>query len=251
MINVKKRKEKRILFMILASLFFIMVSYFIISATISNYKNNKIPGTDNQNAEIPVKTSIEEGRDLIKELQELSNSYKDAKAWLKIPGTSIDSAIYQSDNNDRYLRNDKDNNQTRWGENFLDYRCDLSKIEESMQNIIIYGHNTEVDTRFTPLLNYTDIDFYNKHQYIEFATSTKNYKFQIFSVYKTTTDFYYIDTSFKDIESYGSFVNSLKEKSQIETNVNVSKDDTILTLSTCDYEINNGRFVVQAKLIKE
>lgn len=251
MINIKKRKERRILLVILISIFLLIVSYFIISASIINYNNRKLPGTVSENTEIPITFSTDEGRDLVNELQELSTTYKDVKAWLKIPGTSIDSAIFQSDNNDRYLRNDRDNNQTRWGENFLDYRCNLTKIEESMQNIIIYGHNTEVDTRFTPLFNYTDLEFYNKHQYIELATSTKNYKFQIFSVYKTTTDFYYIDTSFKDINSYEAFVNSLKSKSQIDTKVDISKDDTILTLSTCDYDVNNGRFVVQAKLIKE
>lgn len=251
MINIKKRKERKLVLVSLFTVFVIVVSYFIVSATIINYKK-KIPGSNEiTNTEIPVKFSYEENRDLCKELKDVSANYKDAKAWLKIPGTSIDSVIYQSTDNDRYLRNDKDNNQTRWGENFLDYRCNLSKINEPMQNIIIYGHNTEVDTRFTPLFNYLDYEYYTKHQYIELATYDKNYKFQIFSVYETTTDFYYIDTLFKDIDSYGEFVKSLKDQSQIDTKVEISKEDTILTLSTCDYSNTNGRFVVQAKLIKE
>ena len=37
----------------------------------------------------------------------------------------------------------------------------------------------------------------------------------------------------------------------INRNIEISKEDTILTLSTCDYSKTNGRFVVQAKLIKE
>ena len=34
------------------------------------------------------------------------------------------------------------------------------------------------------------------------------------------------------------------------TGVAVDSSDTILTLSTCDYSVDDGRFVIQAKLIK-
>ena len=120
-----------------------------------------------------------------------------------------------------------------------------------MQHYIIYGHNTEVDTRFTPLLNYKNKDFYKEHQLIELATEDGIYKFQIFSTYKTTTDFYYIETEFENKDGYGEFVKSIKEKSEFDTGIEVSKNDTILTLSTCDYSIKNGRYVVHAKLIEE
>ena len=248
MINLKKRRERRIKIVCAISLIFITISCVLIFTFFKNRDNNN---EENPLQEIPVTFSYEEGRNLKQELSSLKSEYGDVVAWLKIPGTSIDTPVFQSTDNERYLRNDRDNNQTRWGENFLDYRCNLENITESMQNIIIYGHNTEVDTRFTPLFNYIDLDFYTKHQYIELATTTKNYKFQIFSAYKTTTSFYYIDTGFKDITSYEEFVNSLAIKSDIKTGVSVSKEDTILTLSTCNYEIENGRFVVQAKLVEE
>ena len=34
------------------------------------------------------------------------------------------------------------------------------------------------------------------------------------------------------------------------TDIDVNSNDTILTLSTCDYSVDDGRFVVQAKLVK-
>lgn len=198
-----------------------------------------------------VQDSKAEGRDLVNELKSINKNYKEAVAWLKVLGTSIDSPIFQASDNDRYLRNDRENVTTRWGENFLDYTCNLKNIGKDMQHFVIYGHNTEVDTRFTPLLNYKNQDFYKEHQLIELATEDGIYKFQIFSAYKTTTDFYYIETEFENKEEYGNFVNSLKEKSEYDTNIEVTSDDTILTLSTCDYSIKNGRYVVHAKLIKE
>lgn len=246
MINLKKRKNTRIL-IILISIFsialigFLITFYFTINSGTENQDNNE----NNEQQIDDVKRNLQE------EATILNKQYKDVVGWLRISGTSIDTAVYQADNNDRYLRNDKDNKETRWGENFLDYRCNTKRINEPMQHYIIYGHNTEVDTRFTPLFNYKDEEFFKKHQNIEFSTLYGNYKFQIFATYSTNTDFFYIDTNFKDINEFENFVKSLKAKSEYETNVEVTKDDVILTLSTCDYSIENGRYVVQAKLIKE
>jgi len=191
-----------------------------------------------------------EGRDLVQDINDINKNYEDAVAWIKVLGTSIDSPVFQAEDNERYLRNDRDNETTRWGENFLDYTCDLSKINEEMQHYIIYGHNTEVDTRFTPLLNYKNMDFFEEHRIIELATLDKVYKFQIFSVYKTDTSFYYIDNEFKDKADYNEFLQSLKKNSEYNTAVEITPEDTILTLSTCDYSIDDGRYVVHAKLMK-
>lgn len=245
MINPKKRKEQRIIIITFISIFMIAFVGLVVSLLVSGTSNN----IQAQNVK-KVTDSRQENRNLQEEIKKVNATYKEAKAWLKVPGTSIDSAVYQSTDNDRYLRNDKDNVQTRWGENFIDYRCNLDNITNPMQNYIIYGHNTEIDTRFTPLLEYKDKTFFDDHQIIELATLNGYYRFQVFAAYQTTTDFYYIDTNFKDAKDFESFVNSLKEKSTYDNNVEVTSEDTILTLSTCDYSIENGRFVVHAKLLK-
>lgn len=197
-----------------------------------------------------IKDSSDENRNLQEEISILNSKYSEAIAWLKIAGTSIDTPIFQFTDNEKYLRTDRDGKKTKWGENFLDYECDLSKINKQMQHYIIYGHNTEVDTRFSPLLNYKNKEFYDNHKYIELASKDGVYKFEIFSVYKTTTDFYYINTKFENIQDYSNFIISLKSKSDYDTGVTVSESDVILTLSTCDYSIDDGRYVVEAKLVK-
>ncbi|MDD3303913.1 MAG: class B sortase [Clostridia bacterium] len=244
MINVKKRRNTRIL-IILASIFGIALIGFLLSFFFTSNDDKKTQLTEKTENQLPSTK-----RNLQEESTILSKQYKDVVGWLRISGTSIDTAIFQSDNNDRYLRKDKDNKETKWGENFLDYRCDIKKMEQSMQHYIIYGHNTEVDTRFTPLFNYKKEEFFKTHQNIEFSTLYGNYKFQIFATYTTNTDFFYIDTKFKDADDYETFLKSLKAKSEYDTKVEVNKNDTILTLSTCDYGIENGRYVVQAKLVK-
>lgn len=245
--NKSNLSNKKIIIILIAILVVAIIG-FIISFFLTR---NGFSDEMSEDKSKVITDSKQENRDLQKEVSEINESYKDAKAWIKVPGTSIDSPVFQSDNNDRYLRNDKDNNQTRWGENFLDYRCNIDNINKEMQHYIVYGHNTEIDSRFTPLLNYKDEEFFKDHKYVEFATLNGSYKFEIFATYSVSTDFYYIDTTFRNLDEYGDYLKSLKAKSEYETNVDIAREDTILTLSTCDYDIADGRYVVQAKLIEQ
>lgn len=238
-------KTKKIIIIILALILVAIIGFFIAYFLTSNDN-----GGEFEDKSKVITDSAQENRNLQQEVIAQNATYSDIKAWIKVPGTSIDSPVFQADNNDRYLRNDKDNNQTRWGENFLDYRCDTTDVYENMQHYIIYGHNTEIDTRFTPLFNYKDANYLKDHKYVEFATLNGSYKFEVFSAYSTSTDFYYIDTTFRNLDEFGNYVQTLKSKSEYDTGVEVSKEDIILTLSTCDYDMADGRYVVHAKLVK-
>ena len=194
-----------------------------------------------------------QGINLQEEALALSLQYSDVVGWLMVPGTSIDTPIFQSADNDRYLRKNRDNVYTGWGETFLDYVCDINKVDSPYAHYIIYGHNTgkQEDICFNSLLNYKNEEFLKNHKYIEFSTINENYKWEIFSVYVTDTNDFYIDVTFSDDADYMSFLNARKAKSIFNTGVEVTKDDKILTLSTCDYTRTDGRFVVMAKLVKE
>ncbi len=202
------------------------------------------------NTDAPVVESSEEGRSLQKEIEELHTTYPEAVAWLKVPGTSIDTPVFQAADNEKYLKNDRDGNSTKWGEEFLDYRCNIDNTTDK-SHFIVYGHNTKSDDNFTPLLNYKNEEFLKNHGIIEFSTLNGNYRWQIFSVYVTNTEFFYIDTSFEDAIEFSQFIFTLESKSMYDTGTEIYGDETILTLSTCDYSLSDGRFVVQAKLITE
>lgn len=244
-----------ILIVVIVLMAIVGIGAFILNNIFSNHSLEK-PGQElgfdifigDENA--PVTTSTEENRNLSEELKAINVTYKDAVAWLKVPGTSIDYPIFQGTDNTRYYREDRDGVTKNWGENYLDYRCDINNLSQAMTNIIIYGHNTETDNRFTPLLNYKKQEFYNTHKYIELATLNGTYTYEIFTAYTTDTKFYYIDTVFADESEYGEFIEDIAKKSRYGTGVEVTADDTILTLSTCDYSIKDGRFVVQARLVK-
>ena len=57
---------------------------------------------------------------------------------------------------------------------------------------------------------------------------------------RTEKEDYYIQTEFSDDE-FSKFINTIKQRSKKDFNVNVSNEDTILTLSTC---ANNNKYRV-------
>lgn len=253
------KQKKNIGFIILVVLIILMALVGIGAFIINNLGSTKPleqPGQElgydifigEENA--PVTTSVDENRKLNEEIKAINVTYKDAVLWLKVPGTTIDYPIFQGTDNTKYYRDDRDGVTQNWGETFLDYRCSTRELEKNMTNTIIYGHNTETDNRFTPLLNYKRQEFFDTHKYIELATGDKVYTYEIFSVYSTDTRFFYIDTNFESQTEYADFIGSLAKKSRYGTGVEVSAADSILTLSTCDYSIKDGRFVVHARLVK-
>ena len=83
---------------------------------------------------------------------------------------------------------------------------------------------------------------------IKLSTEKENTLWQVFSVYhiKTTSD--YIKTSFNSDNQFENFINMILKRSTYNFNTNITKEDRILTLSTC-YS-NTERLVLHAKLIK-
>ena len=246
-------KDKDIIFIVLGLI--LVIGVFVYAYWYFNIRNIELKFTEIDNFQFvgdtnkEVEFSEDIGLNLKEEAAALAVKYNDVKGWFKVPGTSIDYPVFQSSDNNRYLRHNRDNVNDMWGELLLDYRNNVNNMYD-MKNFIIYGHNTEEDSWFTPLLNYRSKEFFDNHKYIEFSTINDNYKWEIFTVYLTTTDFFYIDTVFKDKNEYYDFLTTCKNKSLYDTGVSISKDDTILTLTTCEYSKVNGRFVVQAKLVR-
>lgn len=171
---------------------------------------------------------------------------EDFQGWIKIPNTQADYPVYKSSDNEFYLDRDAYKQKNSAGSIFMDYR-NTSTIED--KNTILYGHSMKDGSMFAGIMKYKNLEFLKENPIIEFDSLYEERKWEIFSVYITDTEFYYIETDFADVNVYENFLNSVKEKSMFETGVQVTTGDTILTLSTCSYEFDNARFVVHAKLI--
>ncbi|MGL4571690.1 MAG: class B sortase, partial [Clostridium sp.] len=126
---------------------------------------------------------------------------------------------------------------------FVDYRDNIEKDK----NIIIYGHNMKDGTMFESLSEFKDESFFNKNKYITLKEGKIEKKYEIFSVYIADDNFNYLVPTFKSDKEYESYLERMVKKSMHKRDISLSSKDKIITLSTCSYEFDDARFVVQAK----
>lgn len=171
----------------------------------------------------------------------------DTLGWISVNNTNVNYPFVQASDNDYYLKHafDKSNNSAGWI--FLDYR---NNKDFSDKNNILYGHARRDNSMFGSLRSVITKDWYsNKDNHIiKLSTETENTMWQIFSVYRIETESYYLTTIFSTNLEYERFLSTIKERSLYDFDVTLSRNDKILTLSTCSGEHN--RIVVHAKLIK-
>lgn len=51
-----------------------------------------------------------------------------------------------------------------------------------------------------------------------------------------------------DEKEFAEFLSNAKEKSTFSSEVEITENDTLITLSTCSYEYNHARYIVIGKL---
>lgn len=100
---------------------------------------------------------------------------------------------------------------------------------------------------FGTLRNILDNNWYTNEDNKKIIFFTENEKsiYEVFSIYKVEKEDYYITTSFTN-NSYLDFLNTIKKRSITDFNTEVTENDQILTLSTCDNN-NKYRVVLHAK----
>ena len=244
-----KKKSKKIIFLsILRIIFFIalVISTIYVVKWYINSKQNKmleekisevitVEGTDDN---ITNKYKID-----FDKLKEINNQ---VVGWLKVNSTQIEYPVVQAEDNNYYLKRNLEKQYNVGGWIFADYK---NKLDGTDKNIVIYGHNMKDDSMFGSLKNILKEEWYNNDEnyIIDFITEEKYYKYQVFSIYKIEKEDYYIDTEFKKNE-FEEFINTLKNRSIKDFNIDVSAEDSILTLSTCA-DNNKYRVVLHAKKI--
>lgn len=177
---------------------------------------------------------------------ELLAKNPDTVGWIKVEGTKVNYPVVQADDNDYYLNHAFNRSSNAGGWIFADYRVNF---KEFGKNTIIYGHNMNNKTMFGSIPNMLNSSYLNNsdNYYIKISTPSSNSVWKIFSIYTIEPEVYYLKTNFKS-EPYENFLNTIKGRSIHNFGTEVTTDDKVLTLSTCD---NTGtkRVAVHAKMI--
>ena len=198
---------------------------------------------------------------------------KDVVGWLKIDGTVVDYPVvldpgdvtaemgYGGDyeSNSFYLEHDLYKNYLFQGTLFMDYRDVFGSCEEEQsENIVIHGHNMNNGSMFGALrqYRYDNYTFYDENPFIELSSNYRDYQYIIFGLVVTSgnagADFPYWEMQELDTEpDFNGYVDTVKSLSMLDTGVDVKYGDKLLTLSTCYLDVDNSRFIVVARRLRD
>lgn len=181
----------------------------------------------------------------IVDFKKLKSENSDVVAYIKVNNTNIEYPIVKTSNNNFYLNHSFDKSKNSRGWIFADYK---NKFDNTDKNIVIYGHNMRDESMFGSLKNILNEEWYNnaENKNITFLTEKENYIYKVFSIYKIENEDYYIKTNFKNDEDYEKFLNTIKNRSIKNFDINLNINDKIITLSTCANN-NKYRIVLHAK----
>jgi sortase B len=191
--------------------------------------------------------------EVLEEYKNLLNKNQKLIGWVKIDDTNIDYPVMQTTDNEYYLEHNLNQEYDKNGSIFMDKDCDVLKPST---NLILYGHHMKSGQMFGELDKYQNKSYAEKHPYISFDTIYEHGTYQVMYVFRSKV-YSEEDVNFK----YYQFIDALSETefdsnmqemaamSLYDTGVTAQYGDRLLTLSTCDYQEKNGRFVVVAKKI--
>lgn len=180
---------------------------------------------------------------------------EDMAAWISIPGTNIDYPVMWTPEDEQYyLYRGFDGSSNKNGCLILDTDSCLDPLTT---NLIIHGHNMKSGAMFGNLTDYESKDYYDEHKEIILYTEECERHYEIIAVfrsqvYKKTDEvfkfykFFQADTQ----EEFDDFYQNIKALSEYDTGVTAEFGDNFLTLSTCVYHVEQGRFVVVAKEVE-
>ncbi|MDE5680400.1 MAG: class B sortase [Lachnospiraceae bacterium] len=200
---------------------------------------------DNQEIVVP---------DILEEYKMLYSLNQKLIGWVKIDDTYIDYPVLQTSNNDYYIDHNFDQEQDRNGSIFLDADC---TILPRSTNLILYGHHMRSGRMFGQLNKYSSQSFYEEHKLIQFDTIYERGTYEVMYVFRSKVyeeseivfKYYQFINAASETE-FNSYMREMAAMSLYDTGVTAEYGDELLTLSTCDYYTDYGRFVVVAKKVK-
>lgn len=191
---------------------------------------------------------------ILNKYQKIYDINKDFIAWIKLDGTLIDYPVmYTPHDPEYYLRRDFEGDYSIPGVPFIGKGSNIDG-----NNVIVYGHNMDNGTMFAPLLKYKDRNFWENNQIINFDTLYKENEYQVIAAFysraykedEKDVFRYYEYSDLNNQDEFEEYIKQVEASSIYDTGIKAIYGDKLLTLSTCAYNVEDGRFVVVAKKVK-
>lgn len=238
-------------------------------------ENNKVPvftvdetdkasadnDTDSKTTEVKQEKSLPPDQ----ALKEVYSYNKDAVAWLSVDSTAMNNVVMQTPADEEfYLKKNEKGHYSAAGCLIMDTDSIVGKGSKAAgystkpsTNLIIHGHHMKNGTMFGDLDKYKDQTYGKSHKIIKLTTLEESREYQVISVFYSQVydvnmdvfkyyQFFQADTQ----AEFDTWYNSIKGLSIYDTGVTATFGDEFITLSTCAYQTDDGRFVVVGKRVK-
>lgn len=230
----------------------ILASVVLLASTLWDYKKAEHTYDELEETYVTVPEEAEESEnwwyeDVNIELTELAAENQDVIGWIRFDHIDVLSyPVMYSGDDETYLRTDIYGNNSTSGSIFMEGACNPD-FED--YHTILYGHNMKNLSMFGSLKQYKTEGFYKENQYFTVYTADMAYRYQIFSYRDVLETDEVYTVGFGPDEKYEEFISEMLRKSYEDTGVEVTKEDKVLTLSTCS--TRGHRFVVHAVRVDE
>lgn len=177
---------------------------------------------------------------------------QDVVGWVKIDRTKLDYPVMHTpEDPEKYIHLNFEERYTYGGLPFLQGDCSM---DPESDNLIIYGHNMNDGSMFATLMYYTEQEYWKLHPQVQFSTLYEDRTYDIIAAFYDRVYYNYEDVfkfyQFIEVEDEDAFNEAMayyKEHSLYDTGVTAEYGDRLLTLVTCAYHHQYGRFVVVAR----
>ena len=184
----------------------------------------------------------------------LKKRNSDYVGWITLPNTELNCPIYKTEDNSFYLNLNSQRQNSKYGSLFLDCEMDMNRSSR-----VIYGNNARDGMMFGTLGKLRNLKFYKENYRLTFSDGKSEEEYVVYAVFVLNSkreqddgNIYDIRmTDFSDAARVDGWVSDAKERSVINTNIDVNKYDKIITLvTTCD-DFEDARLVVMARCVRE
>lgn len=205
---------------------------------------------------------------IVPEYQELYEQNQDFIGWLRIEGTNINYPVMQTPQDEEYyLYRDFYGEENQNGCLIMDTDSNVGVGDREHEyqngsvpstNLIIHGHTMKSGEMFGDLDLYTDEVYGLEHSIICFDSLYEHREYELIAVFYSQVfyenqdvfkyyKFFQADTG----EEFDDWYDNIKQLSLYDTGVTAEFGDEFITLSCCAYHVEDGRFVVVARRIRD
>lgn len=190
--------------------------------------------------------AAKDGREI--DFEALQDMNPDCVAWIYGCDGEIDYPVVLSKDDTYYLTHTISGEVNRAGSIFVDQ---YAKEPFREFQTILYGHNMKNGSMFHALMNYRNPEYWENHRTVTLYLEGEKKEYRIFAAYYSYYSELPIYDSMETQEERAAYLARIKELSRYDTAVEVSAEDQLLSLVTCEYSGEDYRMVVHAVEITE